>query len=440
MRRQLSREIGIYTVGFFVSSGLMYLAVPIYTRVFSPDEYSHLTFIQSVAAAVAGVLVLGGDVALSRFWFQQHTHHRRTTLVWTWIGFLTAWSVLVVALLVPFSPLFARWSFGSADLWLLFLLGLGTLPLTQLNRMLAQILRNEFRATHFAATSVLLGLLTLTCGLLLAIGLGLGIPGILAGALIAEAIVIALRAWLVRSYRSPAFDRALLNSMLRFGVPLVPGSVSFWVIASSDRIIVGLLAGATELGYYAVSTSVVAVFAVLLVAVGQAWLPRIVQLYEDDPEQSEIVAGRVFAVLVLILTGMAAAISLLAPVIISIVSGPEYAPAAQTLPLLALGAVLFGTTVLTGNGLELGKRTKELAVIAVIAAAINVTAALALVPRFGSMGAAMASVLGYATLTGCFLVRSRRVWRMRLHAPLLLASGAVLVLVVAIQTAHLSGT
>lgn len=440
MRRQLSREIGVYTAGFFVSSGLMYLAVPIYTRIFSPDQYSHLAFIQSIAAALAGVLVLGGDVALSRFWFQQDTHQQRATLVWTWIGFLTAWSVLLIALLVPFSPLFARWSFGSADLWLLFLLGLGTLPFAQLNRMLAQILRNEFRAAHFAATSVLLGFLTLTCGLLLAIGLGLGIPGILAGALVAEAIVIALRAWLVRSYRSPAFDRALLNSMLRFGVPLVPGSVSFWVIASSDRIIVGVLAGPMELGYYAVSTSVVAVFAILLVAIGQAWLPRIVQLYEQDKEQSQIVAGKVFSVLVVILATMAAAISLLAPFIISIVAGPNYAPAARSLPLLALGAVLFGTTVLTGNGLELGKRTKEVAVIAIIAAAINVAAALALVPSFGSVGAALASVLGYAVLTGCFLVRSRQIWRMRLHAPLLLASSAALAGIVAAQTARLSMT
>jgi O-antigen/teichoic acid export membrane protein len=220
----------------------------------------------------------------------------------------------------------------------------------------------------------------------------------------------------------------------------VPGSVSFWVIASSDRIIVGVLAGPTELGYYAVSTSVVAVFAVLLVAVGQAWLPRIVQLYEEDREQSEIVAGKVFTVLVLILAAMAAAISLLAPFIISIVSGPDYAPAAQSLPLLALGAVLFGTTVLTGNGLELGKRTKELAVVAVTAAVVNVTAALILVPTFGSLGAATASVLGYATLTGLFLARSRAVWRMHLNAPALLATLAAIVAIVLVQTARLSGT
>lgn len=439
MKRQLSKEIAIYTIGSFAASGLLYLTVPIYTRVFSPDQFSRLAFVQSIASALAGLLVLGGDVALSRFWFQQDAPHKRTTLVWTWIGFLTAWSLLVIALLLPFSPLFAQWSFGDASLWLLFALGLGALPLVQLNRMLAQILRNEFRATHFAVTSVLLGFLTLTIGFVLAVVLHLGIPGILAGALAAEAIVLAIRAWLVRSHRSPGFDRELLGNLLRFGVPLVPGSVSFWVIASSDRIIVGVLAGPTELGYYAVSTSVVAVFAVLLVAIGQAWLPRIVQLYEEDPHQSEIVAGQVFTRLVLLLAAMAAAISLAAPWIVTIVSGPDYAPAARSLPLLALGATLFGTTVLTANGLELAKRTKELAGIAVIAAGVNVACAIALVPRWGSVGAAVASVIGYAALTGCFLVRSRRVWRMRLHAHLLVATSAALIMLVALQTIHLSG-
>ena len=437
MRRQLSKEIAVYTIGSFAASGLLYLTVPIYTRIFPPEEFSRLAFVQSVAAAIAGLLVLGGDVALSRFWFQQESPQRRSTLVWTWIGFLTAWSILVVALLLPFSPLFAAWSFGDSQLWLLFALGIGALPLVQLNRMLAQILRNEFRATHFAITSVLLGFLTLVCGFLLAVVGNLGIPGILAGALVAEVIVLAIRAWLVRSHRTPGFDRELLGKVLRFGVPLVPGSISFWVIASSDRIIVGLMAGPTELGYYAVSTSIVAVFAVLLVAIGQAWLPRIVQLYEEDAEQSEIVAGKAFTRLVLLLAAMAAAISLTAPWLVAIVSGPEYAPAAQALPLLALGATLFGTTVLTANGLELAKRTKELAAIAVVAAAVNVAAAITLVPSLGSIGAATASIIGYALLTGLFMYRSRRYWRMRVNAPAVAAGLVALCAIVAAQTAIL---
>src|SRR6478672_10963223 len=100
MGRQVSREIAVYTVATFVAGGIQYIAVPIYTRVFPPQEYSKLVLVQTVTSLLAGITVLGGDTALARFWFDDADPVHRRRLAVTWIGFLAAVvSILVLALL-----------------------------------------------------------------------------------------------------------------------------------------------------------------------------------------------------------------------------------------------------------------------------------------------------------------------------------------------------
>jgi O-antigen/teichoic acid export membrane protein len=55
-------------------------------------------------------------------------------------------------------------------------------------------------------------------------------------------------------------------------------------------------------------------------------------------------------------------------------------------------------------------RTGRLATLSVLAAVVNVAAALALVPPFGIVGAAGATLIGYLVLTMFYLWASQRLW------------------------------
>ena len=58
--------------------------------------------------------------------------------------------------------------------------------------------------------------------------------------------------------------------MLAFGLPLVPAAFTGWVIAVSDRIVLGKLSSFEEVGLYAVAGSVASVITFLLPPLGQA--------------------------------------------------------------------------------------------------------------------------------------------------------------------------
>ncbi len=432
--RAVSRDVAIYTIGTVVANGILYLAVPIYTRVFPPVEYSKFAFVTTVSGMLAGVLVLGGDTALARFWFKDPALAARRTLCLTWIGFLAAWAAVFCLALAPFTPAVASWTLDQRNAASLYLLALATLPIAQTSRMLAQILRNEFRPVPFVLTGVVLGAGSLGGGLLFAVGLDLGVAGIFVGILCAETLVLGLRTALTFDLFRGSFDRDLLRGLLRFGVPLVPVTVSFWVFTAADRVVVGKVAGLEQLGYYSVAVTVTMVFVVLTSAVSQAWLPRAMQLYEADRERAATVIGASLTYYVFVLGVLASGIAALAPEVTAVLAGPEYAPAAAAIPLLCLGSVAYGSQTITASGMTMTHRTGRLASISLGAAAVNVAAALLLVPPFGIVGAAGASLAGYGLLTTGYLWASQRFWAIHLQPRRLAVTVALLALVGLVTT------
>jgi O-antigen/teichoic acid export membrane protein len=434
--KQVSRDVVIYTAGAVVANGILYLSVPIYTRVFEPAEYSKLAFVTTVSGMLAGILVLGGDTALARFWFQTKDLVERRRLTLTWIGFLAVFAALACLLLAPLAPAVASWTLGDAGSASLFLLALATLPIAQTSRMAAQVMRNEFRPVPFSATGVLLGVASLGAGLVAALGMDLGVAGIFAGILCGEAAVLLVRLWLTRSAYAGPFDRDVLSGLIRFGVPLVPVTVSYWIFTAADRVVVGKVAGLEQLGYYSVSVTVTLVFVVLVGAVSQAWLPRALHLYEEDQDQAAHALGRSLTYYVFGLGVLAAGAAALAPEVTTLLAGSAYAPAAQAIPLLCLSGVAYGTTSITASGMTMKHRNGRLAWIALAAAVANVVAAVALVPPFGIVGAAAASLLGYSLLTTSYLWVSQRLWRMHLEPRRLLVACALLLAVAIVATAR----
>lgn len=424
--RNISRDIVIYSSGDAATRALGFISVPIYTHLFVPAEYSLLAFVATLATLASGVAILGGDTVLTRFWFEDESDMARRRLATTWIGFL-ALSATLVSLTVSLAvPAFAGSLLDDASRANLLWIVLATVPVANTSRMLAQILRNEFRPLPYALTSFTVGGVALVTGLLLVLRFDLGVAGILAGILVAEIVVLLVRVTLTRSMLVGSFDVSLLRRLLRFGLPLVPVTMSFWVFTASDRVVLAKMGSFEELGYYSVAVSLVSVFALFSAAVGQAWVPRLFRLYERDRAQAADVVGASITYYVFALGLAAVGMSALAPELIDLLTAPAYAPASRVVPLLALGAVAYGSSMLTSSGLTLTYRTGRLSVFSAAAAGCNILLALLLVPALGMTGAAVASLLGYTVLSVAYLVASQRVWRVDVGVRQLLATIGVL--------------
>lgn len=433
--RGMSRDVLIYSLGDVASKALGFISVPIYTRIFLTSEYGVLSVAASIGGLISGVMVLGGDTALSRFWFEDESPSARRTLVTTWIGFLALWSVVVTVAMVPLVPAFVSFSRYPVAYRTTFWVLVATLPVSLVSRMLAQILRNEFRPVAYATTSFATGVLGLGAGLFAVAVLRKGVAGILTAFLLAELVTLGVRIALTRDSIIGQFDRELLRRVLRFALPLVPVTISFWVFTASDRIVLARLhPNKGDLGLYGVALAIASIFALLSSAVGQAWIPRTTMLYERDRDRAARVIGASLTYYLFALGLVAVLICAFAPEIIRVVAGRDFARASVPLPLLALGSVAYGTGVLTSSGMSLTHNTRPLAIASAVTAVVNIGFAIALVPPLGMIGAALAGVLGYVVLTTSYLWISQRLWPIELEKRRLVVLCGSLVATVALTS------
>src|SRR5215216_2691172 len=111
--RQLVKDVLIYGSGDVLLRATAFITMPIYTRIFAVEDYGTLSFVLTVTGLLSGILILGGDSAYARFFFDAKTDDERQLITSSWFGFLAVWSAAVIALCLPFVGWFSRWSFGS---------------------------------------------------------------------------------------------------------------------------------------------------------------------------------------------------------------------------------------------------------------------------------------------------------------------------------------
>jgi O-antigen/teichoic acid export membrane protein len=91
----------------------------------------------------------------------------------------------------------------------------------------------------------------------------------------------------------------------------------------------------------------------------------------------------------------------------------EYRPAATVAPIVAVGSIFTALAGLAHTGLAVARRTIYLVLAASIGLAVNVAANVLVIPRYGIVGAAVATPIGTAAYLGATYWWARRyaTWR-----------------------------
>lgn len=408
--RQLRKEVVIYGAGDILLKATVVLTLPIYTRIFTPADYGAWSYATSAVGFLSSVLALGGDSAYARYFFAVKTQREQQEITSTWVLFLAGWSLVGIALCLPFTESLARWSFGSPALHNLYVLVLLALPCTLINQVCAQVLRNQFRASLFTTLNALTTLLTVGLSLFAVVVLQLGIIGLVSGALAAAVLMLPVRLWTARTMLRPAFSVPWLCKLLAYGIPLVPTSVAYWMLSLSDRLILGKLSTFDQVGLYSVANSLTSVPALINNALGQAWSPHAVRVYEQQRDIAPVFYGRMMTYLLAGFGLLCVGVTAFAPEVLILLSTPPFYPAALAVGPLALGVVASASTQITALGVTFAKRTVYFSVSAWIAALLNVGLNVWLIPRWGMRTAAWTTALAYVTMSVGYGVASQRLW------------------------------
>ena len=407
--KRLGKHSAIYGLGGLVSRILAVLLLPLYTRFLSPSDYGKVETLIALTTVAGIALRLGITSALFRFYFDSPEPERRRVVLRTsfWFTMTMATAGLVVG--VALSPSISDLLFGSPDDWELVAASFVNLWVNMNYEQLTSLFRLEERSTAFVSASLANIFLTVGATVVLVVALDQGPLGVIVGNFLGTLLVYLGLVGYRREQLGLQFDRGLLREMNRFGVPLMPTALFLWVTNFSDRFFLVKLTDTTEVGLYSVGVRIASAMVLLLTAFRLAW-PAFAYSIEDDREARRTYAY-VLTYLILVTTWVATGLTLLSPWIVDWLAAPAFASASRVVGPLAFAAVAFGGYIVVAIGLGRARRTQFNWVVTGAAAAVNVALNLILIPPYGMMGAAIATVSAYATMFVGMSVWGQRVYR-----------------------------
>jgi O-antigen/teichoic acid export membrane protein len=426
----LARSALIYGLGNYGVKLVGFLLIPVYTRYLAPADYGVMSLVSTFGQALFIFLNLGQSTALFRFYYDDDTPQGRERVI---AGSL--WIVLVVStpitlLALTLSKPTAGLLLGDSSLAWLVAIGILTVACRQLLRLPFAILRADDRDTRYATWSVLRTALSAGLAIVLVVGFHMGVSGVLTSQLVAEALCcVILVPPIARTLRAGRVGSEM-RQQLTFGLALVPGAMAGFTLDLSDRFFLRHYSTLEEVGLYSLGYRLGEIIFFVVAAVQLAW-PQFVYGNRKSPQAKELFSyaatyyllGMLFCVL---------GLSTLAPELVRLMAAPEYHSAAPVVPLIALAGLCEGLRFVFTIGIAFQKRPLIRSAAMGAAALVNVGLNVLLIPRYGMMGAAWSTLVGFVTLISIEYVVSRRFYPVPYqHARFAKLAGVVMLLYVA---------
>ena len=405
---KLAKQSAIYGVGGLVSRILAVLLLPLYTSYLSTADYGKIETLVAATAVLVIVLRMGISSAFFRFYFDAKDDDGRTRIVRTsfWFTMTSATAGLIVGVLFA-SQISHLLQLGDEP-GLVYAAAVG-LWAGMNYEQLTSLFRAEDRSVAYVAASLTNVLITVGATVLLVVVYKKGPLGVLVGNFIGTLCVYFVLLGYRRYQLGLVFDRKLFRAMNKFGMPLVPAALALWAVNFIDRLFIALFKDQGEVGVYSVAVRVSSAIVFLMMAFRMAW-PAFAYSIEDD-RHARRTYSYVLTYVVYVACWISLAFALLAPWIVHLLArNPSFYRASEAVGLLSFGGAAYMAYTVMAIGSGRARKTQWNWVIAAIAAAINVVLNVILIPPYGMIGAAIATVAAYVALFIGMVIYSQEVY------------------------------
>lgn len=391
---------GAYVLGILLSL----VSAPLLVRHLGVASFGRYVAVLSLVTIVAGFTEGGLNSVVLRE-FATLDGARRSEMMRSAIGMRIVLTLAGVAIVTGFAALAG---YGSTLVLGTLLAGVG-LVLQLLQSLLATTLQAELRFGW--ASSAELVRQVVNVALLVALVLaGAGVLPLLSVAIPASAVSLGVTVPLVIAHFSlrPSFHPARWWRLLRETVPWAVISAVNVVYFRVSIVLMSIVAGAVETGYFATSFRITEVLVGIPGLVISAAFPILARAHRDDRDRFEYASGRIVELALLAGTWLVLCVEVGAGFAIHVLAAHKADPAIAVLRIQ--GAAVLATFIAVACGFPLLtlRRYRAVLVSNLLALAISATLTLALAPSLGARGAALAALIAECGLALSQAVMLRR--------------------------------
>ena len=288
------------------------------------------------------------------------------------------------------------------------------------SQALSGIMMSYARGTDHVASlsvsSVISSVITIACNIIFLIPLRMGLPGYFWANIIGPLfqsvyLVIRMKSW--RDIRINGKYGKQRREMLRYSMPMIANSISWWVNNVSDRYMVTWFCGIAANGIYSVSTKIPAILNVFQGIFDQAWALSAVKDFDSKDESGFFtVTYNTYNGLMVIVCAFIIAFD---RIMARFLYADNFYVAWRYVPFLTISIVFGAMAGYIGGFFTAVKESKTFAISTTIGAIANIILNFILIPFIGALGAALATAISYIIIWIIRLLQSKKYIVLRLN-------------------------
>jgi len=256
-----------------------------------------------------------------------------------------------------------------------------------------------------------------------------GIIGYLMAIILSDLVSTIMLFFIAKLYKFISFsniDKSTFISMIKYSLPLIPTTLSVWVINMSDRYILAYILGNEANGLYAIAYKVPTIIIIVVGIFMDAW--QISAINEHSTIDRSSFFTKVLNVYSSLVFCGASIIIAFTKIITSVLVSAEFYSAWIYIPVLVLSTVFTCFSTFLGSIYMAEKKSGDVLITTIISAIVNIILNFTLIPVYGIQGAGIATLLSYICMFLIRVVNTRRLIKISWNIPRLIINISIIII------------
>lgn len=381
----LLSNTGLFFISTFSSKFLVFLLMPIYTAVLSPDEFNSVDLMTQTANLLIPLVSMGIPNSIIRFGLDQK-YPKRGVFTSAAMTYMTGFALFVL-----------RWPLVSKIGFIFSVPCLYLYLLCSCRRTLVQqFARAKTYTRLYAADGIMATVNTLILVYVFLIKLNMGALGYVLATIGADFISFVFLSAVSGCWRYFSPSRQYLpvaKEMLKYCLPLIPTGVFWWITNVSDRYLVTAMVSRAAGGIYAISYKIPSIVNLFSTVFTEAW--QISAVKEGRDKNSRSFFKNVFRAYQGIVFMAGAGLILICRLLIGFMVDKAYYESWKYIPVLIM-ATVFSCFASFMSSIYMVQKNGRSNLLTMMAGALsNIGLNLVMIPLWQAQGAAIATFISY---------------------------------------------
>ena len=265
--KRLAKNIGILSIGNFSSKILSFLLVPLYTNVLTTSEYGIYDLSYSIVQIIFPILTLNVVDGIMVFAMLEKKKSRGYFLLGLRMV-ITSWLFVAVLFSIAVFGIGLFPSLRAYTGYIVLFYGVYSL-----NQLMLQYVKALDRTKDIAISGILASIVMLCGNLWFLLIVKRGLAGFFLANIMGLGVSVVY--YLIVISQNKAENDVLkqedVKSLVRYSIPLIVVSLSWWINSSLDKYVVAVLCGISATGLLAISYKIPSMINIVQTIFMQAW-------------------------------------------------------------------------------------------------------------------------------------------------------------------------